>query len=442
MSTIDTLIKINITLLTKAVAQQSFSIPLIIGPTPVWSDSVHAYTSVASMLADGFTTSSPEYVYAQELLEQSITPTEFYVGKRSVPVAQIDTITPVAVNAHLYELSIGTVNYSYTSDSSATISEIVAGLIALVNADASAPCIASGSSTLILTAKVAGAGFSTSVNGDADMSLVHTLANHGIADDLNAIIAQNNNWYGIVLCSNDDHDIMQMAAAVEPLKKIFIAVSADVAIGSSSNTDILSVLQSKNYNRTALMYSPASFDLGIEAAWMGGQLPQTPGSNNWAYKTLTGISPDVISDSARSNIVGVPVAGVPGKNGNIYTTVGGQDITQMGMMVSGQFIDITIGADWLETQIQTNIYQQLVNAAKIPYTNSGTSVLISAVKAAIDLGVSNGLIDGKRTIVISAPNVEDVPFSQRANRIAPNITFSCYLAGAFNSVAVSGVVSV
>jgi hypothetical protein len=443
MATIDTLIKINITLLTKAVAQASFSIPLIIGPTNVLNpDYVRSYTEPKAMLADGFTLSSPEYIYALELFSQDITPTIFYVGHRSVAVKQIDIITPTAVNTHLYKVSIGAANYSYTSDADATDLEIVAGLIALINADSGCPAIASGTSTLILTAKIAGVGFSTSVNADVNLALVLSVANHGIADDLNNILGQDNTPYGIILCSNDKDDLLQLAAAVEPLKKIAMVVSQDSNIPTSATTDVLSVLKGKAYDRTALVFSPVNNDKGIEAGWMGGQLPQTPGSNNWAYKTIKGCSPDPLSDNARTIIIGVPVEGIDGKNGNVYTTVGGQNVTQMGRMVSGQYIDITIGADWLESTIQTNVYQSLVSLSKIPYTNQGTGILISNVDAAIKQGIVNGLIDGKRPISITAPLVEDTPFAQRANRIAPTISFSCYLAGAFNSVKVSGTVSV
>jgi hypothetical protein len=443
MSTIDTLIKIDISLITKAVAQASFSIPLIIGPSATgWLDKVHSYTDPASMLVDGFTISSPEYLYAVKMFAQDINPTIFYVGHRTLAVAQVDTITPVAQNTHLYEVIIGISNYSYTSDGTATINEIVAGLIALINADIDAPCIASGTTTLILTAKAAGIGFNTSINADINMTLVHTFLNNGIVNDLNAIIAENNSWYGIILCSNDSNDILQLSEIVESLKKVFLAVSDEAAIATTATTDVLSVMKGKNYNRSGLIYSILNANKGIEAAWMGGQLPQTPGSNAWAYKTLKSISPDIISDNARTILIGVPVEGIAGKNGNIYQTVGGMDITQMGQMASGQYIDITIGADWLESTIQTNIYQELVNARKIPFTNNGTSILLSAVKAAIDVGIVNGLIDGKRAIVITAPKVEDVPFAQRANRIAPTIIFSCYLAGAMQSAKVSGNVSV
>jgi hypothetical protein len=351
MSAIDTLVKINISQQTTAVAKESFSIPLIVGPTnPGWTGGtlIKSFTDAASMLLDGYTTSSPEYIYALKLMSQEISPTIFYVGY---------------------------------------------------------------------------------------------LATGVIATDLANIIAQNNSWYGITLCEHTDQNILDMAAAVNALKKIFIAVSAASGIPTSSTGDVLSQLKALSYTRTALMYTPEDTE-GKEAAWVGGQLPQTPGSNNWAYKTLLGCTTDVLSDNARSIIIGTPVAGILGKNGNVYTTIGGQNITQMGIMVGGQYIDITIGIDWLESTLQSNIYQALVDAAKIPYTDDGTNILIQAVNSAIQEGVTNGLIDGKSPITVTAPLVASVSSTQRANRIAPTITFKCRLQGAFNAVDVSGTVTV
>lgn len=350
MAAIDQIVKINITQQTQAVAQASFSIPLIFGTTNIaWSDNVHAYADPSGMLSDGFTTASPEYIYAEKMFSQSVVPNQFYVGKRTV----------------------GT-----------------------------------------------------------------------IAADMQAIIDQNNTWYGAIMCSNVDADILAMAAFIEALPKIFIGASNDSAIAGNGSSDLLSQLKALGYARTALVYSPGSYNLGIEAAWMGSQLPQVPGSNNWAFKSLAGIATDNLTDTAVGNVIGDPIAGTFGKQGNIYRVVGGQNITQMGMMVGGQFIDITVGLDWLKSQLQTNIFAQLVQALKIPYTDKGTGILLQAVKSAIDQGVVNGLIDGASPISISAPPVLSVPANQRAQRIAPTISFSCRLQGAFNAVTVSGTVTV
>lgn len=452
MPTLDTLIKINISQQTSAVPQASFSLPLIVGPTSTsWAGlGVHSYTDPAEMLTDGFSTGSPEYVYALELFEQAVSPAEFFVGYRAPAVAQQDTFVVnslTGVPGHVYKFSFNGILVSYTSQGGDSYAQIIAGLntaFAAAVASSVATSATSGSgagSTLTVTSAVLGLAFSITAV-DSELTHATPVVNHGIQDDINALIVLNNLWYCLILCSNTDADILQASALIETLTKIFGAVSNDAAIATSSSTDLLSVLQGKAYKRTFLTYSPGSFNLGIEAGWIGSQLPLTPGSNNWAYKSIAGISPDTISDTARSIIIGVPEAGVLGKNGNIYSVVGGVPITQMGIMVGGQYIDITIGLDWLKSQIQTNVFAALTQAAKIPYTDIGTSVLISAVKSAIDQGAANGLIDDKSPITVTAPPVLSVPANQRANRIAPTISFTCRLQGAFNAVIVNGTVTV
>ena len=450
MSAIDQIIEINITQETSSVPQASFSIPLIIGPTVPTTGIVNAYTAPSQLLNNGYTTASPEYIYAQELYEQAISPTEFFVGLRTTPVAQVDTfsVNSISPTGQVYDFNLNGTLITYTAISSDTQQAILNNLLTEittaipVNTPVTGTVTGSGSGALLtLTSVVAGQGVNYSLIS-TNLTHTNTTANNGIATDLSNIVNVNNSWYGIILCSNSDNDIEQLAAAVEPLRKIFIGVSNDSSIPTVSTTDIASYLKSKGYKRTALMYSPLSYNLGIEAGWMGSQLPQTPGSNNWAFKTIIGISPDTFNSTQQNILIGDPVAQVEGKNVNIYQTVGGQDITQMGTMAGGQYIDITIGIDWLSSTLQTNVYQALVSNPKIPYTDVGTGVLLSAVKSAIDQGVVNGLIDGNSPITITAPSVLDVPASQRANRVAPPISFSCRLQGAFNAVIINGIVTV
>lgn len=453
MAAIDQIIKINISQQTQAVAQASFSIPLIVGPTvPDDASVADVYTSPEAMLANGYTTSSPEYIYALELYEQPLTPTEFVVGLRTTAIAQVDTIVVgslVGVPGHVYHFTINGVVVSYTSQVSDSYAQIIAGLNAAyatafpTNAPTTNVVSGSGSgTTLTLTSVTPGANVLYSA---VDSELTHVLvtANNGIQDDINKIIAANNAWYGMCICEATDADILQAAALIEALKKIYIAVSDTAAIAQNVSTDVGSVLKSKSYKRTGLIFTAADFvNEGKDAAWLGGQLPQVPGSNNWAFKTLFGCTVDVLTDNQQSILIGDPVAGVPGKNVNIYQTVGGQNITEMGTMAGGQFIDVTVGVDWLQATLQTNLFSALVNSNKIPYTDNGTTVLISAVKSAIDQGVANGLIDGNSPITISAPQVLSVPQNQRAQRIAPTISFSCRLAGAYNAIVISGTVTV
>jgi hypothetical protein len=435
MALLDTLIQIQIGLSASPVPVASFSIPLIIGPTsPTTGGIIQAYTDPAAMLTNGYTTSSPEYVYAEKLVSQQVSPSEFYVGKRSAAVAQVDTIAvSTLATGHAYAFTLAGSVISYTSQSGDLQQDVLTDLLAAIatafpsNSPVTGVVSGSGSGALLtLTSVAPGAGFSISAV-DADLAHVALTVNHGLADDLAAFIAIDNSWYGIVLCSNADQDILQLAAAVEPLKKIFFAASGDSAIPTSSTTDLLSKLKAFSYKRTALFYSPVSYNLGAEAAWMGGMLPLTPGSNNWAYQTLEGIPVDSpstgLTDGKILLLIGNQVAQVPGKNGNCYAVVGGVDCTLMGIMVGGQYIDITIGIDWLEANQQNAIFTQ-------------------AVRGVLDQGVVNGLINGDDPITVSAPLVATVPVNQRAGRLAPPINFECTLAGAIDSAKVKGTVSV
>lgn len=445
---LDQIVNIVITQDTTAVPQAGFGIPLIVGPKGFSnSDVIRYYTSPQEMLADGFTTSDIEYTYAVEAFEQALSPVQVGIGKRTPAMKQVDTLNVlVANNSTLYSVSLDGVPYDYTSDGSATPAEIVTGLAALINADPAAPAVATDTGPLVLTAKAFGRGFAT-VNNCPGTSLVNTTANNGIATDLAAILNDPNGnlWYGMALCSNQVSDIEQAAAFIETVKKIYIAASGDAAVDTASTTDVASVLQGKGYKRTALWFSPGSYNLGGDAAWLGGQLPQTPGASTWKFKPMVGITPDFFTGNSRNRLIGAP--GVSnGKGCNIYENVGGANITQNGIMVGGQFIDITVGIDWLESTMQTNIYALLVNAPKIPYTDKGVSIIENAVLQTLKQGSDDGgtgLLDSTSIVVTTIP-VLDVPSNTRAQRILPSgsVKFSARLTGAFHNVIVNGLIAV
>lgn len=353
MAALDSLINVVVTQSTQAVSQESFSVPLIIGKSnPGWTDRVHVYSGPDAMLNDGFTDASPEYLAAQSMFSQTITPTVFLVGLR-------------------------------TSDT--------------------------------------------------------------VANDLAAIIAENNTWYGCMLSEPSDADIEAMAAAIEPLKKIFISSTSTAAVAQSGSTDFASVMGKAGYERTALIYTQNANGIA-EAAWLGSQLPQVPGTNDWAYTTLKGVTPDSLSDNQRAVLYGVPVAGIAGKNVNTYSVLGSNTaVTLLGQMIGGQWIDIVIGLDWLRSRIISGIYEQVASAGKVPYTDAGAAMLMLPVSNVLQEAAANQLLDGNDAdypLRVTCDKVSAVPKSQRANRIGPTIRFQARLQGSVCSIAVSGTVTV
>src|SRR5699024_3732958 len=73
-----------------------------------------------------------------------------------------------------------------------------------------------------------------------------------------ALIAANNEdsaWYGLVITSREDADILEVADWVEANEKLFFASNAsEGALDPADETDIASQLMDGNYFRTAYWY--------------------------------------------------------------------------------------------------------------------------------------------------------------------------------------------
>lgn len=428
---LDQIVNIQITLGSKSVTRAGFGTPLVIGPNADFGgDLVRTYTSLPAV-AEDFETTDDEYKWAQRLFSQEKKPKQILIGKRAAAVSQVETLTPVVANAAAYKATINGTEFSFTSDADATAAEIVAGLIALINADSACKMTASGTATLILTADNAGEG--NSVGASNNLTIVHTTPSHGVIEDIQAIQGVNDDWYCLVLTSRSNFEILATAAFVEALRKIFIAASDDATIKSASTTDLGSLLKQKTYNRTALLWSGDEAS-GPEAAWAGRKLPTDPGSEQWRYASLAGISTDVLSGTEQANL--------NGKNVNHYTTVGGVGIVQKGKMVGGQWIDVTRFLDWFTARVQEGIYALLVSVEKVPYTDGGVTSLEAIVRAKIEEGIRVGGISRDDGYTVQSQKVADVDPQLRQDRIFPDIEFEFRLAGAIGEVTVKGFVSV
>jgi hypothetical protein len=351
MAAIDSIIQVNVTAATTAVASDSFAIPLIMGPTQssTGSVTVTTYSDPADLLTNGYTNTSLEYIYATAMVSQAIRPTVFKVAQRS------------------------------------------AGSL------------------------------------DADIA---------------AADAVDPTWYGLVVPGASDGDILTSATQIESMTKIGIFASPNTDIGGTGTLDLASQLKSLSLTRSGIIFSPASAALGIDAAIMGLQLPKAPGSSNWFGRNLNGISVDTLTPEQQSACIGTPVAGIAGKNVNIYQSVGGIGIFEMGTMASGMFIDLRIGTDSLRSTIKTNIMAAIASNEKIPYTDQGCQIPAGCIRQAIDTHIQYGFIDGDSPITVTHTPVLSVSANTRRQRIAPPLSFSCRTTGGINGIPIQGVINV
>ena len=250
----------------------------------------------------------------------------------------------------------------------------------------------------------------------------------GWTEALTAIEAIDDDWYGLILESRVQADVEEVAQNfIESRIKQFFALTSDADVKNGVASNVLENLNAAALDRTSVWYSDDT-DNHLASAVVGLQLPKDPGSTNWAHKTVSGPAFDALTPTQQNNI--------ESDNGNQYIRVAGINTTQFGQVVSGEYIDVIRGADFLQARIQELVFFELINSEKIPYTNDGIAQIENRLREALDLGVNNQIINPDFTITV--PDVADISVLDKGNRFLPDVEFQATLTGAINKVQIRG----
>ena len=290
----------------------------------------------------------------------------------------------------------------------------------------------SGSSSILtLTSPTAGVGVSyTSI--DSLLTHVNTTANHSIANDIataQAAVPVANQFYGVIVTSHAASDILQIAAYIETQLLVYVTATADANVLTNGAGNVMATLMGFSYDRTMILYSAQANTNGPDGAWMGYMLPTTPGTGNWAMKTLIGVTPDNLNPTQIGNIMS--------NNGNVYVNVGGNGCTLDGITPGGEYFDVAIFLDWLSSTIQSNIIAVETSPLnlKIPYTNKGIGMIALPIRQAFKQGQDQqGFAPGW---TVFEPDISTVSAADKSNRVLNNIGGSGTLAGAINKINVN-----
>ena len=426
---LDEIVRVVIYDQTAAISTASFQIPLVLSTFTNFSDRARTYTNI-TQVAEDFATTDKAYIIATKLFGQSgvlgAVPPSIVIGRRQVDEV---TITPVLANTQTYTMTINGTEYSYTSDSDATVAEIIAGLIA----DAGTiPGITFTNNTTNFTVEVTAPGTPWSISVSSNLTKVDVAPTETWVDALEAVEAVNDTWYALVADTQVITEQEALSDAIQAREKIYGLSSSDPAAITTATTDIGTILDAKNNNRTFGVYLPTAAVDYPEAAWMGSQLAVTPGNNDWDYKRANGVTVSKLSNTAKTNL--------KNKGWNYYTEIAGLNVFQNGDMFGGQYIDVTIGKDWLKARLQEAIFFRMANMLKIPMTNPGLLVIENEIRSVMSLAQANNLIDVGWTI--STPPVASIPATMRAQRAAGVFVIRARLAGAVRTVDLEVYLSV
>ena len=260
-----------------------------------------------------------------------------------------------------------------------------------------------------------------------------------VAAGLNAILDEQQNWYAVLVADVEGMDLTTLTdyvAWVQANKKLlFWATDTPEVLDATSDSDVAAAFHAAGYDRAVIIWNARSVNdvpQWADAAWCGECLPYDPGSQTWCYKTLVGVAADELSSSKEE--------AAWAKGANTYQTKGGVSITQQGTVASGEYIDIIRGLDWLEARLQEAIYGLLTSARKVPYDDSGITLVVSYVNEVLKRAENAGVLQADSSEV-TAPLYAEIPVADKANRHLPDIKFTATLLGAIHTVKIDGVVS-
>lgn len=445
----DDTIQVSVTTDAAPLGRAGFGTLLVVDAATM-SERVRYYTTAAAVTADetaGDITAA-QGTALRLALSQRPRPSRVAAGRAANEVAQVTTVTvggTAVTGTYAFTVNGIVVSFAATVPTD-TNSDIGAGLrAAATSALAAIGVVVSGATdaviltgplgvTLTLTAVTApGTGTLTPVTGTAAVS---------IATGLDAIVAEENDWYGLALVSRVKQTILNAAAWAESNgSKLYVAQSSDAAILTSATDDIASLLQDLNYTRTALLYYQTN-SVPADAAWLGNRLVADLDvqQTQWYNVTLTGVTSTPSLTATQRNAA-------QGKNCNLYLTLLGAGATGSGVVASGLFIDEITTIDWVIARVREAIAQLFLNVAnrlqKLPYTDEGFSQIGSVISPVLERGLTAdhfALSASGEPPFVTLPDLSTVDPADRANRLY-RLSFAALLSGGIREVVVSGSVT-
>ena len=261
---------------------------------------------------------------------------------------------------------------------------------------------------------------------------------------MEAVTADDGNFYGIGLASREEKDILAMAEWAEANEKLFATATAkDGAYQSDVDTDLGSKLKAKNFYRTYWFYHALENEFPELA--LSRCFTSYPGGETWALKKLAAITTDNLSATKLKAICGDK--NNSGKNGNAFVPFRNISCTQGGMVAAGEWIDVIRFRDWLKEEISVNVFNLLINREKVPYTDEGIAQVEARIRDALVLGQRRGGVapteydeDGRENLgfTVTVPLASSVSANTKAKRKLTDVFFTARLAGAIHFVEIKG----
>lgn len=389
---------------------------------------------LAAMVSDGIGTGHDAYVKVAAIASQEVKPPTVKIYKRAAANAQTVTLIPaVTTEGYIYDFQVkipaGTTStITYTVLASATATTIATALAALIDPLAGIGAVAS-TGTITVTPTAAGDRFFIDVP-KGDLTVKDNSTDAGIATDLATGQALDPDFYGVLTDGYSEAEINAAAAWAQANGKLYIGLSNDSDVFTSSTTDVASDMETAAYTRCGLVASRYQ-TAQAHAAMMGRQFAQSPGSSDWNNKSLIG---------SADNLTQTQLGHATGKNVTLFAKIGNLGLTHNAKTSGGRLYDTTRDIDWFDANLAADLLTELANNEKLPYSAVGKSVIQASTERRGATAVSGGVFTpGSFAVQMPADGADD-PADKAAQLL--RFTWSAQKSIGIAKIAVSGTVSV
>lgn len=445
---------VELTIVADAVSasREGFGTIGVVSHNCTWPDgeASRSYADPTDAAAD-WATDSPEYLWMAKAFSQSPRPRLIKIlnAKLGAPTQRYAlNLTPTVglKSSHTYQLEVAGEGFDtevveFDSDASATNDEVMAGIVASLNAVVDKNYLAAvvtgtgDTDTMTVTGAAPGDWFSVKVISRADFAISQNHADADVDVDLAAIDLEDSDWFWLGTLYNSEAYILTVAAWAQANGKMYYFASnaTDDLKTSTGSMGVGDKVRALAYKYVAGDYHPNPVEFA-DAAVIGGLAARKIGSWTAKFKRRTGVTFVPLTTTERTNLVA--------RQMNFYEKAKSINLTSEGTTFGdgvNKWIDNVVNIDWLSDVIKTNIFSLQNSEAKIPFTDGGAAMIEAQVRAGLSEGFDNTVITEEYDV--SVPLIADVSDSDKALRILPDVDFECILQGAIHKVRVTGKVS-
>ena len=214
------------------------------------------------------------------------------------------------------------------------------------------------------------------------------IANETVAQSLARINTRESNWYLFAMAADiEDTDANVVAGATyagSAVKAYFPTITGAESLVSGASLD--KTLNAGNYTNCVGTWSQQSDYKGLGIAARQSAVDFINGSViNLNLRRVRGVTPDDLESQQ--------VTQLEASNTNAYVLYeGGRQAYQPGRNYNGGWADEQFFLDWLTDHARNEVMDRLQQQPRIPQDARGWALVASTVRAACEIGLSNGAL--------------------------------------------------